>query len=94
MEHKIKELAEAITNTHAKDLIQSHVKGLFFENEHLIIYLDNASPLHELETEEMDHHLQSGMEKVYGPDITYELKLEKSGGIHEREKTVPHNINQ
>lgn len=94
MEHKIKELAEAITNAHAKHLVQSHVKELHFENEHLTIYIDNAGPLHELEWEEMDHHLKSALEKVYGEDITYELKLFKDGGIHEREKLIPHDINQ
>lgn len=93
MEHKIKVLAEAITNTHTSDLVHGHVKELKFEDNHLTIYIDNAGPLHELESEEYDHHLQSGMEKVYG-DITYELKLSESGGTHEREKEVPHNINQ
>ncbi len=92
MEHKIKELAEAITNTHTSDLVQGHVKELKFENNHLTIYVDNAGPLHELESEEGDHHLQNGMEKVYG-DITYELKL-AGGGMHERENEVPHNINE
>ena len=94
MEHQIKELAEAITNTHAKNLVESHVKELKFENEHLTIYVDNAHPLHELESAEMDHHLKSALEKVYGEDITYELKLFKEGGMHEREKLIPHDINQ
>ena len=92
MEHKIKELASAITNTHTSHLVQSHVKELKFENDHLTIYVDNAGPLHELEGEECDHHLQSGMEKVYG-DISYELKI-MGGGIHERENLIPHEINQ
>lgn len=92
MEHEIKALAEAITNTHAKNLVHSHVKELKFENDHLTIYMDNAGPLHELENDEMDHHLQSGMEKVYGEDITYELKLYSEETPHEREKGVPHNI--
>ncbi len=93
MEHKIKEFAEAITNTHTKNLVESHVKELKFEDNHLTIYVDNAGPLHELEAQEMDHHLQNGMEKVYG-DISYELKLYKDETQHEREKEVPHNINQ
>ncbi|MCK5604721.1 hypothetical protein KAR91_22720 [Candidatus Pacearchaeota archaeon] len=93
MEHTIKELAEAITNVHTKNLVASHVKELKFEEKHLTIYVDNAGPLHELETQEMDHHLQNGMEKVYG-DISYELKLHKDETQHEREKEVPHNINQ
>jgi FtsZ-binding cell division protein ZapB len=92
MEHKIKELASAITNTHTSNLVQSHVKELKFENNHLTIYVDNAGPLHELESEENDHHLQSGMEKIYG-DISYELKI-MGGGIHERENLIPHEINQ
>ena len=92
MDQKIKELAEAITNTNTSNLVQSHVKELKFEDNHLTIYVDNAAPLRELETAECDHHLQSGMEKIYG-DITYELKLH-GGGTHEREKEIPHNINQ
>ena len=93
MEHQIKELAEAITHTHTSNLAQSHVKELHFDNNHLTIYVDNAGPLRELEEEECDKHLQAGMEKIYG-DITYELKLWERGGMHEREKTVPHDINQ
>ena len=96
MEHKIKALAETITHTHTKNLIQGHVKELEFNEDarHLTIHVANAGPLHELETDEMDHHLKSALEKVYGEDITYELKLFKGGGIHEREKLIPHDINQ
>ena len=94
MEHKIKKFADAITNVNTKNLIQSHVKELHFENNHLMIYIENAGPLHELEENECDHHLQNAMKKVYGKNITYELKLFKGSGIHEREKEIPHNINQ
>jgi len=93
MDHDVKKLAEAITHTETNHLVQSHVKQLHFENNHLIIYIDNIAPLRELESEECDKHLQSGMEKIYG-DITYELKLLERGGMHEREKQVPHDINQ
>jgi len=94
MEHEIKAFAEAITNAHTKSLVTSHVKELSFNEEqnHLVIVVDNAGPLHELSSEDGDHHLQNAMEKIYG-DITYELKL-AGGGEHEREKAVPHNINQ
>jgi len=71
------------------------VRELAFDEEakHLVIYVDNAGPMHELSEEEGDHHLKSGLEKVYGEDITYEIKLHGEGR-HEREKAVPHNINQ
>jgi len=77
MEHKIKALAEAITHSHTKKLIQTHVKGLVFNEEakHLIIFVDNAHPLHELAEENEDHHLKNGLEKIYGKDITYEVKM-------------------
>lgn len=96
MEHQIKKLAEAITSTHTQNLVQGHVKELEFneETQHLTIHVDNAGPLHELEEEETDHHLRKGLEKVYGKDITYELKQFKGGGMHEREKLIPHDINQ
>lgn len=95
MEHKIKTLAEAITNVHTKSLVQTHVKWLDFHEEsgHLVIYVDNAGPLHELSDKEGDHHLKNGLEKVYGSDITYEIRLQGEHR-HEREKAVPHNINQ
>ncbi len=95
MEHKIKMLAEAITNGHIKSLVQTHVKELAFNEDakHLVIYVDNAGPIHELSDEEGDHHLKSGLEKVYGEDITYEVKVHGEG-IHERENLIPHNINQ
>lgn len=95
MEHQIKTLVEAITHGHTRNLIQTHVKELAFNEDakHLIIYVDNVDPIHELESEEGDHHLNSGLKKVYGEDITYEVKLHGEG-IHEREKLIPHNINQ
>ncbi|MBN2306777.1 hypothetical protein JXD20_02225 [Candidatus Peregrinibacteria bacterium] len=95
MEHDIKILAEAITHGKTKHLIQTHVRKLAFneETKHLVIYVDNAGPLHELEEEEGDHHLKSGLEKIYGEDITYEIKLHGEHR-HERENTVPHEINQ
>jgi hypothetical protein len=95
MKPEIKTLAEAITNGYTKNLIQSHVKELAFNEEakHLVIYVDNAGPMHELSEEEGDHHLRSGLEKVYGEDITYEIKMHKPG-MHEREKQIPHDINQ
>lgn len=93
MDHDVKKLAEAITNIHTRNLVQSHVKELKFENNHLTIYVDNAHTLHELGAEECDKHLQAGMEEIYG-DITYEIKMLHPGGMHEREKEVPHDINQ
>ncbi len=92
MEHEIKVLKETITNHKVAEMIASDVKELRFENNHLTIYVDNAHVLHELSTEENDHHLQSALNKIYGEDITYEVKLMKGDGMHEREKTVPHNI--
>ena len=76
MEHEIKMLIEAISHNHTKKLIQTHVKGLAFneETKHLVIYVDNAGPLHELAEKKEDLHLRSGLEKVYGDDITYEIK--------------------
>ncbi|MBU1017661.1 hypothetical protein KKA33_01390 [Patescibacteria group bacterium] len=94
MEHRIKALADAITNAQTKYLVLGHVKELHFENNHLTILVDNAGPLHELEEKEIDHHLQQGMEEVYGGDITYELKLFKGHHPHDRENEVPHEINQ
>lgn len=95
MKPEIKALAEAITSGHTKSLIQTHVKELEFNEDarHLIIYVDNAGPMHELESDEGDHHLNSGLSKVYGDDITYEVKMHGEAS-HEREKGVPRNINQ
>ena len=95
MEPQIKMLAEAITHGHTKNLVQTHVKELAFDEEakHLIIYVDNAAPMHDLASEEGDHHLKSGLEKVYGEDITYQVKMHGEGR-HEREKLVPHDIHQ
>jgi len=93
MDSKIKALAEAITHTHTKKLVQTHLKDLAFDEtaQHLVMHVDNAGPLHELESKEGDHHLNAGLEKIYGDQITYELKLHK-GTTHEREKAIPHSI--
>lgn len=77
MEHQIKKLAEAITHNHTKKLIQTHVKALVFNEEtrHLSIFVDNAHPLHELAEKKEDLHLKAGLEKVYGDDITYDIRM-------------------
>ncbi len=95
MDHNVKALAEAITNSHTSHLVHSHVKELDFDEEanHLTIHVDNAAPLHELESKECDHHLQSGMEKIYG-DITYELKLHKADSGSDREKGIGHEVHR
>ncbi|MBN1258785.1 hypothetical protein JXA05_03435 [Candidatus Peregrinibacteria bacterium] len=94
MEHQIKALAELITHAHTKHLVQTHVKELHFENKHLVIYVDNAAPLHEFTENENDKHLKKALEERYGEDITYEVKLHKGHIPHEREKEIPHNIRQ
>jgi hypothetical protein len=92
MEHQIKALANAIISARVKHLIQTHVKELHFENNHLIIYFNNAAPLHELAEGEYDRHLKDGLEKVYGKDITYELRLWKPVKKHERVHKIPHTL--
>ncbi|MFH0820268.1 MAG: hypothetical protein V1908_00690, partial [Candidatus Peregrinibacteria bacterium] len=49
-------------------------KELKLTDGHLVIFVDNAGPLHELSSKELDPHLLKGLEKVYGAEITYELK--------------------
>jgi len=75
MEHKIKTLAEAITHEKLKKLVISHVRELTLENNHLVIFVDNAAPLHEMEEKSMDDYLKAALEKVYDPTTTYELRL-------------------
>ena len=91
MEHQIKALAELITHEHTKHLVKTHVRELHFENKHLIVYVDNAAPLHEFEEKENDKQLQKALNKLYGEDITYEVKLHKAYVPHEREKELPRN---
>jgi len=93
MEHQIKLLAEAMNSDRAKHLIRAHVRELHFENNHLIVYVDNTAPLHEFENKKMDEHLKKGMEKIYGENITYEYKLQKADKPHEREKEVGREYN-
>lgn len=92
MEHNIKTLFQATDHAPLKKLIESHVKALILKENHLIVYVDNQAPLHELEEKSMDEHLRKALEKMYDPNITYELKLHNAGGTHEREKAVPHVI--
>lgn len=75
MEHQIKKLAEAITHAKLQKLVISHVKELLLENNHLIIFVDNAAPLHEMSEKSMNEYLKKGLEKVYDPAITYELRV-------------------
>jgi hypothetical protein len=89
MEHLIRAFADAVTNKHIKNLILSHVDELHFENNHLIVYVDNAGPFHELEGKEDEHHLKTAMEKIYGEDITYEFRKSKTETPKERDEGVP-----
>jgi hypothetical protein len=92
MEKQIKAIAEKITHNQTKKLVIAHVKALEFENNHLVIYVDNTGPLHELGEKENDQHLRKALDQVYGEDITYELKHFKHFTGDYREKAVPHNI--
>ena len=74
MEHQIKTLIEAIEHAPLKHLATSHVKELLLENNHLIIFVDNAAPLHELKHKTMDEHIKKALEKIYDPSITYEYR--------------------
>ncbi len=95
MEHQIKILVAALTHQHTNHLVLTHVKELHFENKHLTILVDNAGPLHELSSPELDEHLRKGLEKVYGTDITYELKLMHPGHhTTERQKKIPHSTRE
>jgi hypothetical protein len=75
MEHQIKALVEAIGHDKLKKLVQSHVKELLLENKHLIIFVENTAPLHELNHPSMEEHMKKALEKVYGTKITYEFRL-------------------
>ena len=94
MHHDIKLLVEATDHNKLKKILESHVKELAYDEEakHLVIYTDNATPLHELDDKEMDEPLRKCLEKVYDADTTYEIRLFKERQEHEREKLVPHNI--
>jgi len=74
MEHQIKTLIEAITHEPLKRLVTSHVKELMLENNHLVIFVDNAAPLHELNLKSMDEHMKKALEKIYDHSITYEYR--------------------
>lgn len=88
MDREIKVLAESIGNTHLSKLVLTHVKELVLKEAHLMIYIDNQGPLHEMESKEMDEHLRKALEKIYDPNITYELKLYNPNSRHEREKAM------
>ncbi len=75
MEHQIKTLAEAITHEKLKKLVQSHVKELLLENNHLIIFVENTEPLHELNEKSMDTPMKKALEKLYDTKTTYEYRV-------------------
>ena len=86
MEHQIKALATAITHEKLKKLVQSHVKELLLEGNHLIIFVGNTAQLHELSLKSMDEHLKKALEKVYDPKTTYEFRIFHH--IHEKSDHV------
>jgi hypothetical protein len=94
MHHDIKLLVEATEHEKLKKLLESHVKELTYEKEskHLVIYVDNATPLHELDDKEMNEPLRKCLEKVYDVDSTYEIRIFKDHQLSDRENAVPHNV--
>ena len=93
MEHQIKQIVEACSHAKTQKLIENHLVEILLHDQHLVLLIDNAAPLHELSQEENDEHLKKALEAVFGEDLTYELKLAHTKGVHERELEVPHNIN-
>lgn len=93
MDHQIKKLVEAVTHKQTKKLIETHLRELVFneETKHLVIYVDNARPLHELAEKNEDRHLRNGLAKVYGDDITYEIRLHGESPS-DKEKQVSREI--
>ncbi len=86
MEHQLKLLAEAITHHEARALVKAHVKEIEQTGKHLVVYVENAGPLHELSKPENDEALRKGLEKLYGEDLTYEVKVYKPDVMGDREK--------
>lgn len=92
MKHDIKKFVEVITHGHTQDLFRGHVKGIDHTNDHVVIYVDNAGPMRELEDERSDEQVKKAVDYICGEECTYEFKLYKSNVIHEREKKISRRI--
>ena len=92
MKHDIKKFVEVITHGYTQDLFRGHVKEIDHANDHVVIYVDNAGPMRELEDKRSDEQVKKAVDNICGKECTYELKLYKSNMIHEREKKSARRI--
>lgn len=92
MKHEIKRFTEVITHGYTQDLFRGHVKEIDHANNHVVIYVDNAGPMRELEDKRSDTQIKKAVDYVCGENCTYELKLYKGNVQHEREKKTARRI--
>lgn len=86
MDHAIKEFAQNITHKRTHDIVYENVVEIVHTDGHVVIFVDNAGPLHELKESQHDKQIAKSINHIYGSDSTYEIKLVKPNTTHEREK--------
>lgn len=84
MDHVIKAFAQHITRKRTYNIVYENVVEIVYKDGHVVIFVDNAGPLHELEESQHDAQIKKAIDQIYGEESTYELKLIKSNKTHER----------
>ncbi len=84
MKHSIKKFMQLITHKRTQDIFYSNVVDIVSKNEHVVIFVDNVKPVHELSRSKHDEQIKKVIDRIYGEQFTYEVRLVKNNVIHER----------
>lgn len=88
MKKEIKQFMNVITRKRTQDLFHENITDVVHKGDHVVFYVDNAGPLHELNDPSHDAQIKKAVDHVCGEGCTYEVKIAKSNAIHERAKHV------
>ncbi|MFA5986003.1 MAG: hypothetical protein WC819_01480 [Parcubacteria group bacterium] len=88
MKHEIKAFVESMTRKQTQDLFTTHVVDVSQEATHVVIWVDNVQPLHELSHDDHDEQIKKAVDHVCGEGCTYEVKVHKGNMVHERSNHV------
>jgi hypothetical protein len=84
MKQEINNFVRVITRKRTRDIFYNNVTNISRKDDHVVVYVDNAGPLHELNDAAHDAQIKKAVDQICGEECTYEVKMAKNNVIHER----------
>ena len=84
MKNTIKKFVQTITHKRTSDLFHENVVDISREGDHVVFWVDNAGPRRELSHGKHDQQIKKAVDAVCGEQCTYEVRLVRPNGRHER----------